>query len=47
MSDEEVWLLLFHAALSNSYPAKLGGQVADEALEEYKKRWRDEERSYL
>jgi hypothetical protein len=41
MSDKEIWLLFFHAFLSQSTGMSVGvcAAEADEALEIYKEKW--------
>ena len=40
MMDEEIWLMLFHAAISTGVSTTgMAAEIADKGLAEYKKRW--------
>ncbi len=42
MSDKELWVIFFHAALGDgNMPITAAADVADKALLEYKKRWEE------
>ncbi len=40
MDDPDIWLILFHAALNDpEASAESAAKFADEAFDQYKKRW--------